>query len=982
MRNKVGKSIVLCLSSLLLLVVSCREPSPDMDEYDLEDQRLIEFYFNDDDNASLDGKYKAIFEGSIVYISVPDGTDRSSLIPRFKARGKGMQVDGAWQSSGSSVQDFTSAVIYDLVKTDGSRIQYSVVVGYGDLSGNQLYEFGFTVSDNSGNLWENVTGIQDGNDLTFYFPYGTTMIDFVPSFTVPAGAEVRYNGLPLTSNAGPPFVNPGEGGTLSVIFSDGSSKGFSIHAAIKSREAIYVQDGAAGVLGTQQDPLGDIAAAYSLAKSEGILEIRIAEGNYTLATQLVIDSNIKIKGGYYDDGSNVNWSDRAYLTPWDRSDGTHSVIIDCTDGTAGAAMDFYGGILFTGSSVNESTLLEGVNVTRSAAGDYSSAVTVEDGASPLIRFTDLYGPNASSGAAVFISNASPGLYSGMLKGNASGNISFGLSVYGSSSDPEVVSCLITSTDGSFPPQGYGLDLDGSAGGIYSNNFFESQAGTDSSAVRLMSGGGEFYNNIFSLVPGGTNDVHFKENSSGANPDVLKNNVFSNDNGGGDVLYRSEGSLDLTTTSGINSLSYSEISDNRAYLFSSSSQYESDASSGTIPPAVALKGTVPGISWLKDFYGNDRSADGSSGWSIGSIEVDSCYYDAQYLGFNAGADGSYDGNWSSLSISEAVLLANDWGKTETVYEDAGGGYTISGMPEMQISSDLNIVCENLATVLWPSAGLSVFVIDDNDSGNEIDVFIRGFEFFDGTRPGLNGGAIVSRENTYIYDCVFEDNEADGGGSIYQEGGALYLGSTVFYWSSALSGPGAGVYVKDGFFHGFNLMFWGNDATGGDGSAAYFDNSEAYIINSDFLSNATSDEAAVYADGGVLYVLNSIFCDNSAGVGLADVNISAGTLSLYGSIVQSAAYTGWTNVTQTLTAAGIGFLDSIAPFVDTGWDVDGNDYHASTNGEAMVDHGISDYIPRDWPDADGDGNTSEDYPYDLAGTPRQEGSSIDAGCYESY
>lgn len=976
MRAAVKKRAVLILLAMTVLIVSCRQPSSDIDEYDLEDQGLVEFYFDDDDNGGLDGRYAASFEGSIVYVAVPDGTNRSSLIPRFKIRGRGMQVDGVWQSSGSTVQDFTSSVVYDLVRTDDSRLQYSVVVGYGELSGNQLYEFGFTVMNNPGNLWENVTGIQNGSEITFYFPYGTAYIDFVPSFTVPAGAEVRYEGLPLTSG-GAPFVNPGEGGTISVVFNDGSSKAFSVRAGIRAREAVYVQEGAVGALGTQQDPLGDLAAAYAMAKAEGISEIRISEGTYTLGTQLVIDENVKIKGGY----NPSDWSDRQYKTPSDRTSPAYGVIINCSDATAGAAMDLRGGILFSGSDINAATLLEGVNVVAAGGGDYCSAVSVRDGADPVLRFSDFYGSNAPSGAGIFINNASPDIFSSQVIGNASGNISFGLSVNGSS-EPQVVSCFISSSDGSTPPQGFGLDLDGNAGGLYSNNFIQGRAGAAGVAagVRLMSAGGEFYNNIFSLIPGAVTERPFWENASGNRPDALKNNVFSDRNDGTRQIYHKGDGTNLFTIEDVNNLGYSGVSDNRALLFSTESSYENDAASGKVPPVIAFKGTTVGSTWTRDLYGNDRS----SSWSIGPIEVESCDYDTKNLGFGSGADGSYNGDWSNLSISEAIVIANDWDGIEAVYETAGGGYTISNAPEMEVRTDLAIVNDNASVAIWPPANQVIFTVDDGSSGNDIEVYIEGFSFRNVSNPAFTGGAVRSREKLYFYDCVFDGNTARAGGGIYQEGGELHLANSVFTGNTAANGPGGGVYVKDGSFSGFNLIFTGNTVTvGGDGAAAYFDNSKAYIINSDILSNdATATEAAVFADDQDLFVLNSIFNDNSAGTGLADVNISGGTLTLAGSIVESAAYTGWPGVTQTLSAVTIGFIDTVPPIAATNWTTDGNDFHASGGAVLMVDHGIDDFIPQDWPDADDDGNTSENFPYDLAKTPRSEGASVDAGPYESF
>src|SRR5512147_624150 len=63
-----------------------------------------------------------------ISVTVPDGTDVTTLIATFIATGSSVQVNGVVQTSGVTQNDFTDAIIYTVFAPDGSSTAYTVTV--------------------------------------------------------------------------------------------------------------------------------------------------------------------------------------------------------------------------------------------------------------------------------------------------------------------------------------------------------------------------------------------------------------------------------------------------------------------------------------------------------------------------------------------------------------------------------------------------------------------------------------------------------------------------------------------------------------------------------------------------------------------------------------------------------------------------------------------------------------------------------------
>lgn len=85
--------------------------------------------------------------GSTISLTLPNNTNRSSLIATYSATGVSVRVGNTTQTSGSTANDFANPVIYTVVAEDGTTKNYTVTTSVtGDL--------GPTCADTPGLVWK------------------------------------------------------------------------------------------------------------------------------------------------------------------------------------------------------------------------------------------------------------------------------------------------------------------------------------------------------------------------------------------------------------------------------------------------------------------------------------------------------------------------------------------------------------------------------------------------------------------------------------------------------------------------------------------------------------------------------------------------------------------------------------------------------------------------------------------------------------
>jgi len=131
--------------------------------------------------------------GGVIDLTVPYPTNISVLIAQFVlADSAKARVNSQWQISGSSVQDFSIPLVYEVLAQDGiSKCSYTVNVQRAANTGAELFSFGVVKPVASGIITPN----SKGGEVKVLVPYGTSRDSLVTQFSTSDSASVYVNGM-------------------------------------------------------------------------------------------------------------------------------------------------------------------------------------------------------------------------------------------------------------------------------------------------------------------------------------------------------------------------------------------------------------------------------------------------------------------------------------------------------------------------------------------------------------------------------------------------------------------------------------------------------------------------------------------------------------------------------------------------------------------------------------------------------------------
>ncbi|MBR4105061.1 MAG: hypothetical protein IKK39_13500, partial [Thermoguttaceae bacterium] len=295
-----------------------------------------------------------------------------------------------------------------------------------------------------------------------------------------------------------------------------------------------------------------------------------------------------------------------------------------------------------------------------------------------------------------------------------------------------------------------------------------------------------------------------------------------------------------------------------------------------------------------------------------------------------------------------------------------------------------------------------------------------------RNAINEGALnATKEKSETYG---KNGQTNNGGGIYNNYGWLTIGDSVIAGNRALK-AGGGVYNSggeyetngqhDGWLYLVNTSIVGNVVTNENSIGGGFYNESggvATLVNVTVAGNAADYSGGGFQNAGRVYLYNSIIAKNEASYG-ADVYTQTGKYTrVYDSIIgdesRNTNYTAYVNGTNSINAGnsliGTSRGSSVSAQVTTydpkfvsyrGYDVADwsselwKSWNLRLQGDSLaVDRGNSDNLTNDLDFGSGYVSNgydrwgqnryffAEDYQTDLAGQPRFEGASVDAGAYE--
>jgi hypothetical protein len=257
--------------------------------------------------------------------------------------------------------------------------------------------------------------------------------------------------------------------------------------------------------------------------------------------------------------------------------------------------------------------------------------------------------------------------------------------------------------------------------------------------------------------------------------------------------------------------------------------------------------------------------------------------------------------------------------------------------------------------------------------------------DGPYPDFYGAGIYVEGGRLVASrCTIRGNTALYGGGVAARGSSTYFGNCIVSGNRAYM-FGGGIYNDESSTSLATCLMTGNSAgtsgLGGGSAVSNIGGPAATMI----LGNCTLADNVGPTPGSIA-VLNFSLSGAVAGIAINNSIIyNDGGSSLIWTNDASKVAVGYSLIQGNWT--GSGNLDTDPLFVRRGtWSIEGewidgsSDYSVQSSSPA-INAGKTTLLANDQADVDGDGNTSETHPTDLANQPRVQSTAVDMGAYEN-
>jgi hypothetical protein len=190
--KKIAALIGLCL---LFIIIGC---GGDSDESATgSPKEMTEFSLG---TLSSPGEFAGTIKGKDIEVTVPYGTNVTSLVATFTITGESVEVLLVEQTSGETPNDFSYPVVYTVIGADGSKQNYTVTVTVAPSSAKEIKTFSLGAFDGTIN--------EAAKTIAVMVPIGTNVTALVAAFTT-TGESVSIGSTVQTTGQTPnDFTNP------------------------------------------------------------------------------------------------------------------------------------------------------------------------------------------------------------------------------------------------------------------------------------------------------------------------------------------------------------------------------------------------------------------------------------------------------------------------------------------------------------------------------------------------------------------------------------------------------------------------------------------------------------------------------------------------------------------------------------------------------------------------------------------------------
>ncbi|MGK7934983.1 MAG: choice-of-anchor Q domain-containing protein [Xenococcaceae cyanobacterium] len=215
-----------------------------------------------------------------------------------------------------------------------------------------------------------------------------------------------------------------------------------------------------------------------------------------------------------------------------------------------------------------------------------------------------------------------------------------------------------------------------------------------------------------------------------------------------------------------------------------------------------------------------------------------------------------------SLRQAIFDANNQADADEIFFDSGlsGGTINLTSGSLNITDSLTISGLGAERLTVSGNNQSrVFLIDDGNSSNQINVFIDGLTVRDGQFFGMYGGGFFNQENLTITNVALINNDAGNAGAIYNTG-QLQLHNSLVSQNLGATGP----IFNDGGFASISNTTISDHSIAGIGAIVNYKRGELRLANSTITNNDSLDAAVFNSEDSIAIVSNTIIAGNTGSI----------------------------------------------------------------------------------------------------------------------